>query len=74
MKKTYCNGPLKLDYVTGKLAHIEEIKGDDEYAHSAEDALWEVVLEAIAERCEDPHLLAREALKTRAIKFQRWCA
>lgn len=55
---------------------IRSIAGDDEAAHSAEDALWEKVLEAIATGQHNftADSLAAAALKTRAINFARWCA
>ena len=62
---------------------IRSIASDDEAAHSAEDSLWEKVLEAIATGehnftpdCPDcsADSLATAALKTRAITFARWCA
>lgn len=60
--------------VRKRVASIDIIKDDDEGAHGNEDALWEEVLEAIAEGASNPKALAREALATRAIDFARWCA
>lgn len=51
-----------------------EVLRDDEKAHAAEDQLWEDTLFAIAMGAENPVKLAKEALKTRQIKFSRWCA
>ena len=49
--------------------------GENEEAHSAEDGLRAVVLQAIADgRAEDPRLCAFVALKTREIDFARWYA
>jgi hypothetical protein len=49
--------------------------GDDEKAHSLEDDLHLSVLEAIAEgRCESPASCAREASKTKNIRFARHAA
>ena len=48
--------------------------GDPEAAHAAEDALWADVLAAIAGGHSNASLLAKEALKTSAIEFARWCA
>lgn len=62
------------------LEKVEEIRtfaSDDEAAHSAEDALWEQVLEAIAKgglNSTGLRQLATAALKTRNINFARWCA
>ncbi len=57
------------------VAAIAKASNDEETAHAMEDALWESVLEHIAlvsdGRSGD---LAAEALKTREIKFPRWCA
>lgn len=62
-------------------ARVEEIRqvmekdNDDEYAHSCEDALHQDVLQHIADKAPEPWAsLAREALKTDQIKFERWCA
>lgn len=60
---------------------IEEIRtrhaGDDEVQHSSADALWELVLEAIAKGdtgdCT-PAELAEAALKVNEIDFGRWYA
>ena len=53
-------------------------QGDDERAHSLEDALRLDVLRAVARGPgrggADPRGLAVEALKTQAIAFSRWAA
>lgn len=49
------------------------LAGDAEAIHSAEDALWESVLEAIAAGAESPGKLAEAVLKTREIDSPRWC-
>jgi len=50
-------------------------RGDDEFAHILEDALWRDTLTAIAEnRCEYPDVCAEMALRTQALSFSRWCA
>lgn len=55
--------------------NIAYIVGDDEAAHSEEDKLHQRVLEAIAnDQCAEPETCATIALKTRDIKFARWCA
>ena len=53
----------------------DEGRGDDEAAHSAEIALYEAVLGAIAAgTCEDPIGCATAALTSRVIPFGRYCA
>jgi hypothetical protein len=62
---------MNLDEVEAAVQHIEAIKDDDEMAHSAEDDLYEQVLRHHAALgCP----LAAAALKTRKIRFARWCA
>ncbi len=66
---------------TEALARVEDIRviqGDDELAHSKEDQLRRDILEAIV---NNPSLtkgaireLARIALSTEALDFERWCA
>ena len=71
---------MTLDDVKKAVVHIEEIKGDDESAHSHEDELHQAVLKEIASL--NPHddlsvdaiEMAKEALKTLDIDFSRWCA
>jgi len=60
-------------------ARIEQVRvlgverSDNDAAHSAEDYLWEEVLEAIANgTARDPVAMARLALTTRDLKFTRW--
>jgi septum formation topological specificity factor MinE len=50
-----------------RLEAIKAMAGDDEAAHSAEDALRRDILEAIQE-------LSEIALETSLIDFARWCA
>jgi hypothetical protein len=64
---------ITLDEVKEKLLEIaNHATSDDEAAHSAEDALWFSVLEAIAAGSGDAKELAQEALKSRDIEFHRW--
>ena len=69
---------MTLDEIERRVAHIKDLCGDDEAAHSAEDALHIDVLEAIANGDISGLLhirdAARTALLTRDIDFQRWCA
>lgn len=54
---------------------IAAIAGDDETAHAKEDELHQALLMAIADgACDDPAACAAEALKTKQIDFERWCA
>lgn len=60
-------------------ARVEQIRAvseqpDAELAHSEEDALYEEVLRAVAGGHPDAAALARAALETKKLKFDRWCA
>jgi hypothetical protein len=58
-------------------ARVQEIKNlcdDNEAAHSLEDALDEDVLTAIADGAQNPAELARAALATKELEFERWYA
>lgn len=65
---------LTLAEIEQKAAEIEAAAHDPESAHSLEDELREQVLQTIADGCADPQALARAALKTRELDFERWCA
>lgn len=66
---------LTIEDVEAEVARIQEMRFDDEAAHSAEDRLWENVLRTIASGYgAKPSALARAALKTTEIDFARWCA
>lgn len=68
---------MTVEDVQRRLATIRTyaLKGDHEAAHSCEDSLNEDVLLAIADgRCVDPAGVAREALRSSDIEFNRWCA
>lgn len=61
--------------IRGWVYEISQIAGDDEAAHSEEDRLYEEVLRWVAGFAPEPFCdLAREALKTKQIAFERWCA
>ncbi len=54
---------------------VKALKDDDEAAHSTQDGMLEQVLRSIADgTCEDPHIMAQEAIKVFDIEFARWCA
>ncbi len=54
---------------------LKGMAGDDECAHSEEDAIHRRVLSAIAEgKCTDPAECSRLAISTDEIDFARWCA
>jgi hypothetical protein len=66
---------MNIDQVKKRVDYIRTIAGDDEAAHTEEDDLHMDVLKAIADgNCADPSAIAREALATGEIKFNRWCA
>lgn len=48
--------------------------GDDEAAHSNEDAAFVSALRAIAEGAADPQAVAMRALTACDVKHARWCA
>jgi len=61
--------------INRKLKEIEAISGDDEAAHSKQDALFREVLEFIAKHgAYRSASLAEAALKVLDIEFSRWCA
>jgi len=65
---------MTLSDIKRRLKRIEEESGDSEMAHNLEDILFEDVLRAIAGGVENPSDLADAALRSRKIKFPRWCA
>lgn len=70
--------PLELSpaKVRGEVERIRGLAHDPETAHGAEDALWRTVLEVIRDTPGDSwmRMLAKEALETRSINFERWCS
>lgn len=60
--------------VRNRVATINTLRWDDETAHGEEDDLYEAVLRVIADGAANAPELAREALKTKTIRFARWCA
>lgn len=65
---------MDIDQVRNRVAHIDNIRRDDEAAHAEEDSLHSDVLHAIADGAPNAAALAEEALKTKNIDFSRWCA
>lgn len=53
---------------------IEAMRGDDEAAHAAEDALVKRALQDIANGTAWPQSLAMTVFQTYSIDFTRWCA
>jgi hypothetical protein len=61
------------EHVKARVEEIERESMNSEGAHCMEDTLYQDVLIAIGEgAATDPAACAREALKTREIKFARW--
>lgn len=66
---------MRLDSVVDRVERIRASVGDDERAHSMEDALYTDLLRAIAAGlCEDPAACAKAALTTQTFGFARWYA
>ena len=66
---------MTVDEVVKRVEEIRHCAGDDEVAHSMEDALHGDVLQAIADgHCDKPDECAKAALMTEKIAFERWCA
>lgn len=66
---------MKLEDVKKAVAEIEAMKGDDESAHNAEDALYGAFVQHVADTAGgELAVMAREVLKTADIDFSRWCA
>lgn len=64
--------PITVNDVKARVAEIAAIDHDDEEMHGKEDALHVDVLRAIADGAPNASDLAREALKTCDIRFNRW--
>ena len=67
---------MTVEDINKSVQEIANSTGDPEMAHSMEDGLFVEVLTAIAEGKHplDATKLAEAALKTREIRFPRWCA
>lgn len=66
-------GVLEIQARVEVLGHMARAK-DHEAAHAQEEGIWGDVLEAIAAGHKKPAALAREALKTKDVEFDRWGA
>ena len=60
--------------VKKRVAEIKKVMGDQEAAHSLEDQLYQAVLESIVKDPSNAQELAKEALKTIKLDFERWYA
>ena len=67
---------MTVDDIKEKIELIKRMQGDFEAQHSYEDDLYEAVLMEIAKGIPgcDCQALAQEALKTKDLDFERWCA
>lgn len=66
---------MTLDEIRAAVAEIEALKGDDEAAHSLEDALHVDFIHHVADVAGgELSEMAREVLRTEKIDFARWCA
>lgn len=66
---------MTIEDIKDRIKGIKKFSLDSERAHSMEDGLYIDVLEFIASsECNDPEHFAREALKARKLKFDRWYA
>lgn len=75
MKQIQFPDIITVEFIQAYLKYLEDIKFDDERAHSAEDSLYFAVIEAIAlDKCVNPKECAIETLKTEDISFARWCS
>lgn len=61
-----------VEEIAAAVARIAAAAHDPEAAHSMESTLWCNTLALIADGAADPQSLAREALKTRGLDFERW--
>jgi hypothetical protein len=68
---------LTPDHVRRCVEDLRRLGGpgaDHEGCHAMEDDIWRDVLRAIADGAPNPAELARAALETNGIEFERWCA
>lgn len=65
---------MKAKEAKERVEEIEDIKTDDEAAHSAEDSLHRDFIIHVAKRKDAIGNIARIILTTDKIDFARWCA
>ncbi len=68
---------ITIEFVKQYVQYIAKVAetGDCEIAHSREDSLFFIILEAIAQnKCENPMECCVEAIKTSQIEFARYCS
>jgi hypothetical protein len=65
---------MTVDDVVQRLIDISAKSGDSEIAHHEEDILYFDVLRAIAGGATNAQELAKNALRTRLLTFERWYA
>lgn len=65
---------MNIAEANNRYEHIKSLTWDDESAHSDEDKLRALVLQAVVEGHPDAKELARIALATKDLDFARWCA
>lgn len=67
-------GPLTVAAVRARVEDIRASAGDDEAAHGMEDQLFESVLRAVADGHPQSVAMAKAALRSLELDFERWCA
>jgi len=65
---------MNLKEIKDAVKYIDAIKGDDEAAHSKEDALYHDFIRELSKRKDRVGAFAKEIIKTEKIQFSRWCA
>jgi hypothetical protein len=66
---------MNLAEAVKRVQQVEAIKGDDERAHSMEDRLYFDFVYHVSEYGNIKlREIAKEILKTKDIRFDRWCA
>lgn len=66
--------PVTPEMIERWVQRVSDMADDPEAAHAEEDAIFHLVLQAIAEGVADPAGCARAALKSCDLNFPRWCA
>ena len=68
---------MSIDELKKRVEDLEEQQSkswDPEHFHSLEDAIWQNTLEAIADGAPNAQALAKVALQTTELDFERWYA